>query len=879
MPRPAGGILGRAEGTGLTMVVSHVETRERGWSTAFNPAALRQAALIGTGYFLCFWIGHSFATAHDVSVVWPPSGFALAMVYRFGARSIAPLWIADALANLEFSGMPFLVAALIPGRAVLEPMIAILLLRLVGFDQRLRRMRDIAAMVLVGAPISTLLNALATLYAVCQLGLVPWPDYWHHVLLYWAGNAGGVLTLAPGLLILLDRGAAKGSVQHWLEALALCLLAFLVLQIPILLPSVPESPTAIYFVFPMVAWIALRVPRSVAVTVALGISAVTLLTLKLAADHPLAGSSPMDAPIGIQSFVACLNLTCLLLAALNLEKSEIEARLRENEQFLRLAILGSNDGIWDWHPKEQRLWLSPRWKAQLGYGVEELPDTPGTWSALVHPEDRERVDQRFSDFLEDRTGTFEQVQRFRHKLGHDVHILTRGIKMLDAEGNVVRVVGVHTDVTELVNVQDELRHQAASLASLARGLEEQRRAADSASAAKSQFLATMSHEIRTPMNGIIGMLSLMIDSSLDRDQRRWASSALDSAETLLTIINDILDLSKLDAGKTEVEILDFDAVALVEGVAALLLVRAKAKGIALHTQFSDNMPARLRSDPTRLRQILFNLVGNAVKFTESGGVIVRATVESIHGDSCDLRIEVVDTGIGIAADQMIDLFEPFHQADSGMARRFGGTGLGLAIVRRLINLLGGSVTVRSEIGIGSTFTILLPCQIAAETRSRALGPIPTPALHNAAQVRILIAEDNAINRELAIQMLARLGLSAQTVTNGREAVAAAASREFDIILMDIQMPEVDGLAAAAAIRRLPGAAAHVPIVAVTANAMVGDRERYLAAGFDDYLAKPLRLSQLAEIIGRWTSGSPERPADSSAPRKPVDAAPPNSREP
>jgi PAS domain S-box-containing protein len=598
----------------------------------------------------------------------------------------------------------------------------------------------------------------------------------------------------------------------------------------------------------------------VAAIVALGISAVALLTAKLSGWPPGTSDVPAWTLISLHCFVASLNLTCLLLTALSLDKAEIEGRLREREQFLSLAILGSNDGIWDWRPNEQTLWLSPRWKEQLGYSEGELPDSPSTWSALVHREDRERVAQRFSDFLEDRVDSFETVQRFRHKLGHDVHILTRGIKTKDEEGRVTRVVGVHTDVTELLNAQEELRHQAASLAVLARDLEEQRRTADAANTAKSQFLATMSHEIRTPMNGIIGMLSLMLDSNLNADQKRWASTALDSAETLLTIINDILDLSKLDAGKTEIELLDFDVAGLIEGVAALLKVRATAKGISLATDITPDMPKWLRSDPTRLRQILFNLIGNAVKFTQNGEVVVHASATTTHTDSCELRIDVTDTGIGIARDQMAGLFEPFRQADSGMARRFGGTGLGLAIVKRLVRLLGGSVSVQSQVNAGSTFTVILPCTIASSPLDRPAAAPPQSQLGQPRQASILVAEDNHINRELVTQMLGRLGHSAVTASNGREALAAAERQAFDLILMDIQMPEMDGLSATAAIRALPSARGSVPIVAVTANAMVGDREHYLAAGFDDYLAKPLRLDQLQDVISRWTD---DRSADAN----------------
>jgi PAS domain S-box-containing protein len=817
-------------------------------------SALAEGGLIAAGYVLCFAIGMSFVLQTGVSVVWPPSGFVLAILLRFGMRAIVPIWIGCIVANLLFMPTPLIASLLLPGLTVAEPLIGILLLRLVGFDSSLRRLRDIAALVGVGAPISTLLNSLASLYVLSALGITDWANYWYNVLLFWGGNTGGVLTIAPGILILTNRGEQSIAIQNWIEAGLLSFLAFAALQLPVIWPHASQSGAAAFIVFPIVAWVALRAPRRVSIAVVLCISGVALATTNLGGARFLGADTVLSEHVALQSFIACLMLTCLLLAALNLDKAQIEARLREREQFLSLAILGSNDGIWDWRPSEHRLWLSPRWKAQLGYAEDELPDSLSTWSALVHRDDRDRVSQRFSDFLEDRTDSFEMVQRFRHKLGHDVHILTRGIKMKDEEGRVTRVVGVHTDVTELLSAQEELRHQAASLAALARDLEEQRRTADAANTAKSQFLATMSHEIRTPMNGIIGMLSLMLDSKLNPDQKRWASTALDSAETLLTIINDILDLSKLDAGKTETELLDFDVAALIEGVTALLKVRATAKGIALRTDIAPNVPKWLKSDPTRLRQILFNLIGNAVKFTQRGEVVVGASIEAIRADSCELRIDVADTGIGIDREKMAHLFEPFRQGDSGMARRFGGTGLGLAIVKRLVKLLGGSVAVESTVNAGSTFTVILPCAIVASPLDRpaAMPHDPSWGMHRRAS--ILIAEDNDINRELVTQMLARLGHDGTTVGNGREALTAARGRAFDLVLMDIQMPEMDGVAAAAAIRALPGAHGGVPIVAVTANAMVGDRERYLAAGFDDYLSKPLHLDELQEVIARWTSG-------------------------
>ena len=833
-------------------MATHADTGRTTWSDSLTTGALMGGALIAAGYVLCFGIGMAFAMDTGLSVVWPPSGFALAILLRYGMRAIVPIWIGAALAQLIEGSAPLVPSLLLPGLAVAEAVFAILLLRLVGFDTSLRRLRDIAALVVVGAPIGTLMNALASVYLLSAVDVTSWADFWSNVLVFWGGDAGGVITIAPAILILTNRDEQSITTRNLIEAGVLMLLAFAVLQIAVIWPALAQGGTTAYFVFPIVAWVALRAPRRVAIVVVLCISAVALGIAKFGSERFLGADDTLSALISMHSFLACLTLACLLLTALNLDKGQIEARLREREQFLSLAILGSNDGIWDWRPNEHRLWLSPRFKEQLGYAEDELPGSLSTWSALVHRDDRERVAQRFADFLEDRTDSFEMVQRFRHKLGHDVHILTRGIKMKDDEGRITRVVGVHTDVTELLSAQEELRHQAASLAGLARDLEEQRRTADAANTAKSQFLATMSHEIRTPMNGIIGMLSLMQDSKLNADQKRWAATALDSAETLLTIINDILDLSKLDAGKTEVELLDFDVAGLIEGVAALLKVRATAKGIMLRTDIAPNVPKWLKSDPTRLRQILFNLVGNAVKFTPRGEIMVRASAGAMRAGSCELRIDVTDTGIGIDQDTIASLFEPFRQGDSGMARRFGGTGLGLAIVKRLVRLLGGSVTVQSTVNLGTTFTVILPCAIVGSPLDRPIAISRDRIPGNQRRASILVAEDNDINRELVTQMLTRLGHDGTTASNGREALALARRELFDLILMDIQMPEMDGVSAAAAIRGLPGAHGSAPIVAVTANAMVGDRERYLAAGFDDYLAKPLHLDSLQKVIALWT---------------------------
>jgi signal transduction histidine kinase/ActR/RegA family two-component response regulator len=376
-------------------------------------------------------------------------------------------------------------------------------------------------------------------------------------------------------------------------------------------------------------------------------------------------------------------------------------------------------------------------------------------------------------------------------------------------------------------------------------------AAEAANESKSRFLAAMSHEMRTPLNAVLGMNRLMLKTQLTEEQRRYAQMIRSSGQALLELINDILDLSKVEAGRMGLEIVDFNPAAVVENVVSLLAPRAQGKGLTLDLDIAPGVPAALRGDPTRLRQVLLNLVGNAVKFTEQGGVKVRVTHRPAADGKHELSIAVRDTGIGIAPEALSKLFERFVQADSSTARRYGGTGLGLAISAEIVGLMGGRIQVQSEAGVGSTFEVVLALatgdasQLAPVEQAQETMPDPLST-----GLRILVAEDNDVNQILIQALLKDMGHQCDLVDNGRDAVRKVQHGHYDLVLMDIQMPEMDGDAATRAIRALPGAAAHVPVIALTANAMVEDRETYLRSGMDDYVLKPVDPKQLRAAIAR-----------------------------
>ncbi len=529
---------------------------------------------------------------------------------------------------------------------------------------------------------------------------------------------------------------------------------------------------------------------------------------------------------------AAITLALLLLAAQVVVAVHLDRRhaLGALADQLQRVFEANHDAYWDWDIASGTIYFSDSWFTMLGWSPQDLPHTFDTWVGLLHPEDRDAAVARVRSAAVD-CQPFDLVFRLRREDGGWTWIESRGKAVVaDASSTVRRVAGTHTDIT--ARRLAEVRLQEA----LAR--------AEDGTRAKSAFLANMSHEIRTPMNGVLGMTELLLATELDRTQAGYAKTILRSGQGLLTLLNDVLDLSRIEAGRLRLEQSSFDLHLLIGDVAALFRARVDPARVSLQSEIAPGTPQWMLGDQDRLRQVLGNLLGNAVKFTHDGSIAIQARSEEGR-----LQLRIIDTGIGIPAASQITLFTPFTQADASTTRRYGGSGLGLAICRELCGLMGGTVTLSSVPGAGTTCLVDLPF-VAGEPLVAAPQPEPgacTPGLS------VLLVEDQPTNQEIARLMLQRLGAAIAVAGDGEQALAMLAERSFDLVFMDCHMPVLDGYQATKRLRASEtGSGRRTPVIAMTANALAGDRQRCLDAGMDDYIAKPVSIAVLSAILGRWS---------------------------
>lgn len=549
--------------------------------------------------------------------------------------------------------------------------------------------------------------------------------------------------------------------------------------------------------------------------------------------------------IGCITAAVLLIIFNLFLITVQSQRLRAETELKDKEERFKLAIEGMNDGIFDWDLENDTVFYSSQFFKMLGYDRGDTEGTIEDIKELIHPDDQERVWEYIAHYLDGNLSEYSNTFRLKHKTGKWVWINTRAKAIFDPDGKAVRMVGAHSDITYLKEYQEFLKRE--------------KRVAEQANEAKSEFLAHMSHEIRTPLTAINGIAEIFEKNinQFTEKQQRLIVTLKTSVSSLKDLINDILDFSKIESGQIELEQTTFKLGTFFKNIRNITSVRANEKNISLSFEYDDVANISFCGDAVRLRQVLINLIGNAIKFTNEGSVKIKACVKK-KGRAEFLQVDVTDTGIGIAKDRLELIFERFKQSDASVSRAFGGTGLGLSISKKLIDIMGGEIKVKSTPGKGSTFSMIIPMpdnkiSLMGQVEDSLQGKVEDQIKSEISDdKKILIVEDYEGNVVILSYLLEQMDIDFDIAGNGVEALEKWKDNHYDAILMDIQMPEMDGFTATNEIRKYEedNALEPTPIIGMTAHALVSDREKCLRAGMNAYVPKPIDEYDLRhEILG------------------------------
>ncbi len=561
----------------------------------------------------------------------------------------------------------------------------------------------------------------------------------------------------------------------------------------------------------------------------------------------------MGAFLGLGALI----LANLVIFSLISKNTRSEEKLRKSEELFASIVDGINDGIFDYNIVENTVSYSPSFKIILGYSPDEMSANHDHFIDMIHPDDLAQAVETVRQYTEREVDTYYNVFRLRHKLGHWVWVMSRGVGIWDEKGKIQRLIGTHVDISVQKQREEELNFfiQENELQRRELALEKER--AEAANQAKSDFLATMSHEIRTPLNAVVGLGRLLMDMPMDKKHHEMVEMIHVNADLLLRLVNDLLDLSRIESGQIELEERTFTFPSTFNALQSMFERQASEKNIALNF---DNQAGDYTyvADSTRVQQILVNLIGNALKFTSKGSISVVSTAEIQDDKTALVRVSVTDTGVGIAADKLAAVFEKFVQADQTISRRFGGTGLGLTISKSLAALMNGDITASTTLGEGSTFTLILPLKITDQKKKTAALPLSEAAQATIASSTILVVEDYAPNVMVATMMLDYLGYKADVARSGAEAIQKIkdAKTPYAAILMDVQMQDMDGFETTRRVRELEKEKnmRHY-IIGVTAHALASDRDHCLDAGMDDYMSKPINPDLLSQKLGKLSQAA------------------------